>query len=85
MVNPELVFQLWKYESDERLRTAARRQLIREARLARTAERSQEETGSPFLQNNWETVVGEAALRPPRLWHHRHQVGELEPCQSEPC
>jgi hypothetical protein len=87
MINPDQLYQLWKWESDERLRTAARRRAIREARLARVAEHSLERNGSTPRDKGWATLLGDRALQLRRLWTpsraNQHPVGELNPCQSE--
>jgi hypothetical protein len=68
MIQPELHYQLWKQENDERLHTAARPQAIREARLARATGRSREAKGSTSTDKNRLTVLGLGVLRLRRLW-----------------
>jgi hypothetical protein len=83
MISPELLYQMWKYESDERLRDAARR------RAAREAERSLEAEGSTSTHRNWLTVLGDDVLRLRGLWKHSRpmqpSVAELNKCQSAEC
>jgi hypothetical protein len=80
MINPELLYQMWKYESEERLRDAARRQAVQEARQNRAA-------ASTSHHKNWATVLGDRVLRLRRLWTpsrpNQPSVGELNPCQPE--
>ena len=87
MIHPDLLYQLWKSENDERLRTAARRQAIRDARLTRAAGRSWEVKGSTSTDKSWSTLLGDRFLRFRRLWTTsrptQQSVGELSQCQSE--
>jgi hypothetical protein len=68
MIHPDLHYQVWKQENDERLRAAARERAIREARLSRTAGRSREVNGSTSANKNWLTLLGDGVLRLRRLW-----------------
>jgi hypothetical protein len=83
MTSPELLYQMWKYESDERLRDAARRQAAREA------ERSPEVNGSTSTDKNRLTLLGDDVLRLRGLWKHSRpmqpSVAELNNCQSAEC
>jgi hypothetical protein len=87
MISPEQLYQLRKWESDERIRTAARRRAIREARLTRVAEHSLEGNASTPGDKGWATLLGDRVLQLRRLWTpsraNQHPVGELNPCQSE--
>ena len=65
MIHPDLHYRLWQRENDERLRTAALRQAVREARLTRVAGRSREVKGS--TERSWLTLLGDAVLRLQRL------------------
>ena len=64
MIHPDLHYQLWEQENEERIRRAARRQAIREARLTREAEGPRETS----TERNWLTVLGDGVLRLRRLW-----------------
>jgi hypothetical protein len=82
MIHPDLYYQLWKQENDERLRTAARRQAISEARLTGAAGRSWEVKASTSSDKNWSTLFGDRILRLRRLWttsrlKSRHTGGVL--------
>jgi hypothetical protein len=68
MIDPELYYQLWKQEHTELLRTAARRQAIRETRLTRAAERSWGAKGSTSSGKGWFILLGDGVLRLRRLW-----------------
>jgi len=87
MIHPDLLYQLWKSENDERLRTAARRQAIRDARLTRAAGRSWESNGSTSTHMNWLTLLNEGVLRIRKHWTMsrptQHSVGESHQCQTD--
>jgi hypothetical protein len=87
VIHPDLYYQLWKQENDERLRTAARWQAVHEAQLTRVGGRSREVKGSTSTHRNWLTVLSDGVLRPRRLWTTSRptqpSVGELNQCQSE--
>jgi hypothetical protein len=87
MIHPDLLYQLWKSENEERLRTAARRQAMREGRLTRAAGRSWEAKGLPSTGKSWSTLLGDRFLRLRRLWTTsrptQRSVGELSQCESE--
>jgi hypothetical protein len=68
VINPDLSYQLWKQEHRERLRTAAHRQAMREARLAGLPERPSEVTWSSATHNEWIALLGAGVLRLRRLW-----------------
>jgi len=68
VIDPELYYQLWKQEHRERIRTAARRQAIGEARLTPVAERSGVLRGSISTLKNWVAVLGDGVLRLRRHW-----------------
>jgi hypothetical protein len=87
MIHPDPYYQLWQQENDERLRTAARRQAISEARLTRAAGRSLEVKASTSTDRNWSTLFVAGVLRLRTLWTTlrptQQSVGELNQCQSE--
>jgi hypothetical protein len=87
VIHPDLLYQLWKQENDERLRAAAHRQAIREARLTRMAGRSREARASTSTEKNWLILLGDGVLRLRRLWttsRTNHQsIEELNQCRSE--
>jgi hypothetical protein len=68
VIHPDLIYQLWKQENDERLRAAARQQAIREARLTPRAGRSREARGSTSTDKNWMTLLSDGVLRLRKLW-----------------
>lgn len=68
MIDPKLYHELWKQEHGERLRTAARRQAIREARPTRVAGRSSEAKGSTSPRMSWLTLISDGVVRLRRLW-----------------
>jgi hypothetical protein len=68
MINPELYHELWKQEHGERLRTAARRETVREARLTRVAGRHWEVKGPTGTHKSWLTLLTDGVLRLRRLW-----------------
>jgi hypothetical protein len=47
VIHPDLLYDLWKQEHGERLRTAAHRQTVRDAELTRLSERSRSEMVKP--------------------------------------
>jgi hypothetical protein len=83
MTSPELLYQMWKYESVERLRDAARRQAAEEAK------RLPEVSSSTSTHENWLTLLGDDVLRLRGLWKHSRpmqpSVAELDKCQSAEC
>jgi hypothetical protein len=68
LINPELYYELWKQEHGERLRTAGRREAIREARLTRGAGRHREVEGSTATHWSWLTLLSDGVLRIRKLW-----------------
>jgi hypothetical protein len=80
VIHPDLLYQLWKQENDERLRVAAHWQAIRQARLTRMAGRSRAARASTSAEKNWLILLGDGVLRLRRLWttsRTNHQpVGE---------
>jgi hypothetical protein len=87
VIDPELYHQLWKQEHGERVRTAARRQAICDARLTRVAGRSWESKGSTSTHMNWLTLLGEGVLRIRKHWTMsrptQQSVGQSHQCQTD--
>jgi hypothetical protein len=63
MINPELYYHLWKQENAERLRTAARRQAVRDAQLTRVAGHSFQVNRSTSADRTWLRLLGDSVLR----------------------
>ena len=87
VIDPELYHQLWKQEHGEQVRTAARRQAIRDARLTRVAGRFWESKGPTSTHTNWLTLLGERILQIRKHWTMsrptQHSVGESHQCQTD--
>jgi hypothetical protein len=68
VIHPDLMYELWKQEHSRRLRTAAHRQSMFEARLKGRPERPSKVTWSSATHNNWIALLGAGVLRLRRLW-----------------
>jgi hypothetical protein len=68
MIDPDLHYQLWKYEHSQQVRTAERVQAVREAARSRAGVRIASANGAMPSSNYWLSLLNASVLRLRKLF-----------------